>query len=73
MSFTVHDLPPRRYAATAFHDENDNGKLDTDQTGPTEGYGVSNDAREVIAPPQFAKAAFDVTDQNKTITITIKY
>jgi uncharacterized protein (DUF2141 family) len=74
VSFTVHNLPPGKYAVTSYHDENDNGKLDTDVTGlPTEGYGVSNDAREILGPPQFAKASFGLGDQSKTITVTIKY
>jgi uncharacterized protein (DUF2141 family) len=33
VSFTVDNLPPGKYAVTSFHDENDNGKLDTDVTG----------------------------------------
>ena len=74
VSFTVHNLPPGKYAVTSYHDENDNGKLDTDVTGlPTEGYGVSNDAREILGPPQFAKASFELGDPSKTITVTIKY
>lgn len=74
VSFTIHNLPPGKYAMTAYHDENDNGKLDTDLVGaPSEGYGVSNDAREVAAPPQFSKASFDVGDQNKSITVNITY
>jgi uncharacterized protein (DUF2141 family) len=74
VSFTVHNLPPGKYAITSYHDENDNGKLDADPVGsPTEGYGVSNDAREAAAPPQFSKAAFDVGDQEKSIAIKITY
>ena len=71
---TFHDLPPGRYALTAYHDENDNGKLDTDVTGvPSEGYGVSNNARDELGPPQFAKAAFDLGEAGKTVNVTIKY
>ena len=34
----ARDLPPGRYAVNAFHDENDNGKLDTNLVGiPSEG------------------------------------
>jgi uncharacterized protein (DUF2141 family) len=74
VSFTVHDLPPGRYAVTSYHDENDNGKLDADQTGlPTEGYGVSNKAREVLSPPQWSKASFELGEQGKTIAVTIEY
>jgi len=74
VSFTVHDLPAGRYAVTAYHDENGNGKLDADETGlPKEGYGVSNNARETISPPQWSKASFEVGAQSKTITVNIAY
>ena len=74
VGFSVHGLPPGRYAVTAYHDENANGSLDVDPTGvPTEGYGVSNDARNPQAPPEFGKAAFEVRDQNKSVTINIGY
>jgi len=57
---------------SAFHDQNDNGKLDTDPTGqPTEVYGFSNDARGTAGPPQFADAAFELGDQAKTISIKL--
>jgi uncharacterized protein (DUF2141 family) len=72
LSFTIHNLPPGKYAAVAFHDENDNGTLDVDPLGmPTEGYGVSNDAREPDGPPQYAKAAFDVAEQHKSVTVKL--
>jgi uncharacterized protein (DUF2141 family) len=72
--FTAHDLPPGRYAVTAYHDENGNGSLDFDPTGaPAEGYGVSNDARNPSAPPEFAKAAFELRDQNQSVTINLGY
>ena len=74
VGFTVHDLPPGQYAVTAYHDENGNGRLDFDTTGvPTEGYGVSNDARNPQAPPEFAKAAFELRDQNKSVAVNIGY
>src|SRR5215467_2306170 len=74
VGFTVHNLPPGQYAVTAYHDENGNGTLDFDPLGiPAEGYGVSNDARETLAPPRFARAAFEVQDQNKSITVNIGY
>jgi uncharacterized protein (DUF2141 family) len=74
VGFTVHGLAPGHYAAVAYHDENANGRLDFDPTGaPTEGYGVSNGARNPQAPPEFAKAAFELGDQNKSVTIDIAY
>ena len=40
------DIPPGTYALAVIHDENMNGKLDTNWLGiPTEGYGFSNDAK----------------------------
>ena len=74
VSVTFHDLPAGTYAVTAFHDENGDGKLDRDQTGiPTEGYGVSNDARELLSPPFWDKASFAMGAENKTITVKIEY
>src|SRR5215470_3916412 len=74
VGFTVHDLPPGKYAVAAYHDENGNGRLDFDPTGvPTEGYGVSNDARNPLAPPEFAKAAFELRDEKKSIAVNIDY
>jgi uncharacterized protein (DUF2141 family) len=74
IGFTVHNLPPGQYAVAAYHDENANGRLDFDPTGaPTEGYGVSNDARNPVAPPEFSKAAFELRDQSKSVTINISY
>src|SRR5260370_19753586 len=74
VGLTIHDLPPGRYAVTAYHDENANGSLDFDPTGvPTEGYGVANGARNPLAPPDFAKAAFALRDPNKSVTIKIAY
>jgi uncharacterized protein (DUF2141 family) len=74
VSFTVHNLPPGRYAVTAYHDENNNGKLDADVTGaPTEGYGVSNNAREILSPPFWSKASFEVGEPSKTVTVKVEY
>jgi uncharacterized protein (DUF2141 family) len=74
LSITFHDLPPGRYAVTAFHDENGNGKLDRDATGiPSEGYGVSNDARELLSPPYWDKASFELGAEPKTVTVKIEY
>lgn len=56
----VHNVPPGRYAAQAFHDRNANGKVDRTLFGiPKEGVGFSNDAKIRMAPPRFDEAAFD--------------
>jgi uncharacterized protein (DUF2141 family) len=73
--FVVRDLPAGRYALAAFHDENDNGKLDKNWLGiPTEGYGFSNDVRGAVGPPKFAQAAFDLAkNTDKSISFSLNY
>jgi uncharacterized protein (DUF2141 family) len=45
------------YAFVFFHDENGNGKLDTNLLGiPTEGYGFSNNAKGTFGPPSYQKS-----------------
>ena len=74
MRFVVNDLSPGRYAVTAFHDENDNGDLDTNLVGmPTEGYGFSNDARATFGPPKFEAAAVTVGDASEVAVLTLQY
>src|SRR5579863_353208 len=42
------------YAVACFHDENDNGKIDTGLFGiPTEGTVVSNHAKGTFGPPKY--------------------
>src|ERR1051325_8420985 len=48
------DIPPGTYAMAVIHDENMNGKLDTNVLGiPTEGYGFSNGAKGAVGAPSF--------------------
>ena len=55
------NLPAGRYALTAFHDENANGKLDFNLTGsPVEAVGFSNDAFGTAAAPDFERAVIDL-------------
>ena len=50
---------PGVYAVGMLHDENNNGKMDTDMLGiPKEGYGASNDARGSFGPPSVNDARF---------------
>ena len=45
----------------AYHDENNNSRLDTDFIGyPTEGYALSNGIGAVISRPRVSDAAFAV-------------
>jgi uncharacterized protein (DUF2141 family) len=75
VKFVFHDVPPGRYAVSSFHDENGNGKLDTNAFGvPTEGYGFSNGAQGTLGPPSFAQAAFDFDGKiDKSIALSLNY
>ncbi|HKJ84236.1 MAG TPA: DUF2141 domain-containing protein [Mariprofundaceae bacterium] len=68
------DIPPGTYAMAVIHDENMNGKLDTNWLGiPKEGYGFSNDARAKLGPPSFSAASFHYDGKNVQMTMTLHY
>jgi uncharacterized protein (DUF2141 family) len=52
-------IPEGTYGLSAFHDKNDNGKLDTNFLGmPVEDYCASNNARGFMGPPSFDDSKF---------------
>jgi uncharacterized protein (DUF2141 family) len=52
------DLPFGTYAISVFHDENENGQLDTGIFGiPKEPYGFGNNAMGAFGPPDFNEAS----------------
>lgn len=54
---TVQNVPPGHYAIQAFHDENDNHRVDRVLFGiPEEGVGFSNDAPIRLGPPKWDAA-----------------
>jgi len=67
-------IAPGRYAVSVFHDENSNGKMDTNFMGiPREGVGASNNAIGHFGPPKFDAAAFQYAGGKLDLTITIAY
>ena len=63
------------YAIAIYHDENNNGKLDSNFIGiPKEGTGASNNAKGKFGPPKFEDAKFE-HQKNETVltTITLSY
>jgi uncharacterized protein (DUF2141 family) len=67
-------IPPGTYAMVVVHDENMNGKLDTNWLGrPKEGYGFSNDAKSLARAPSFSDASFAYDGQNVNLTMTLRY
>ena len=66
------DLPAGRYALSLFHDENGNGKLDSNVAGiPIERYGFSRDARGRMGAPDFDAAAIELQGDT-TITVHLR-
>ena len=67
-------LAPGTYAVGAYHDENANGRFDTNFIGyPVEGYALSNGIRAVVSRPRFVDAAFAVGSEDKQVVLHIKY
>ena len=66
---TFKDVPKGIYAVSYVHDENDNGKMDTNFVGiPKEDYGCSNNAKGFMSAPKWEDAKFEL---NKTIELFI--
>lgn len=52
-------VPAADYAITIFHDENGNGKFDSNFVGyPLEGYGFSNNVKPMFKAPDFDETKF---------------
>jgi uncharacterized protein (DUF2141 family) len=67
-------LPPGEYAISVFHDENKNGKMDSNFFGvPKEGVGASNDARGHMGPPQYKDAKFHYNGNVQSVIINLVY
>jgi uncharacterized protein (DUF2141 family) len=67
-------VPPGTYAVSVFHDENSNGKLDTNFMGiPREGVGASNNAKGHLGPPRFDAAAFRFSGGRLELKIKVNY
>ncbi len=66
------DLPAGDYAVQVLHDENENGKLDTNFMGmPTEGYGFSNNP-QVMRRAHFDEAKFSLGATSASITVRLR-
>jgi uncharacterized protein (DUF2141 family) len=71
---TIENVPPGLYAAQAFHDEDDNGRLERSFLGmPEEGMGFSRDAPMRFGPPDFDAAMFKVENVDVSIGFGLRY
>lgn len=68
-TITFNDIDQGDYALRFFHDQNDNGKLETNLFGmPVEGYGFSNNAKPNFGPVSYQQIKFTVSEgQSKVI------
>ncbi|MEC7263142.1 MAG: DUF2141 domain-containing protein [Bacteroidota bacterium] len=58
----IANLPAGEYALAVFHDENGNGKLDTNWLGiPREKVAFSNAKMKTFGPPKYKECAFHIT------------
>jgi uncharacterized protein (DUF2141 family) len=65
---------PGTYALSVFHDENNNGELDTNFIGiPKEGVGASNNPKGRMGPPKFKDAAFELGAEDLRHRIKLTY
>ena len=61
------------YGVSLYHDENANGKLDTNAMGiPKEAYGFSNNARGFFGKPSYKDVTFQMNMAEKQISINIE-
>lgn len=66
-------VPAGTYAIALFHDANGDGVLNTNMMGiPKEGYGFSNNAKNLFSGPSYKQAAFKHQHQTH-ISITVRY
>lgn len=70
---TFKNIPYGDYALAAYHDENDNHRLDLSVIGiPKEGIAISNDAKGLFLP-RWKDARIQVNSADKTIVMTVSY
>ncbi len=73
-AYTFQGLKPGSYAVSILHDENNNGKMETNFFGiPKEGYGASNDAKGSMGPPKYEDAKLELKEAEKRISIKMLY
>ena len=69
ITITFKNVTPGDYAIIAFHDENENKKMDFMENGmPLESYGMSNNSM-AFGPPNYEDAKFTVADKDLELNI----
>jgi len=66
------DILPNQFAIAAFHDIDDNGKLNRGLfNAPTEPYGFSNNARSLVGPPTYEQTIVTKPSQSELMEIRV--
>ena len=74
VTITFKDLNPASYAISVIHDENNNGKLDTNLLGiPKEGFAFGNNAIGTFGPPSFKNAQVTIDGSPVKNVIVLKH
>ncbi len=72
VQFDAGSLRPGHYAVSIYLDRNGNRKLDLGFLGiPKEPVGASNNPKSRMGPPRFEDCAFEMSDSDKTLEITL--
>ena len=67
------NLPSGKYAIAVYHDEDEDGEIETNFIGiPKEGTGSSNNPKSRMGPPRYEDCEFD-TREIRELTIVMKY
>ena len=67
------DLDPGAYAIMAYHDENEDNRLNRVLgMWPSEGYGLSLNPL-VMGPPTFQETSFELPPQGLSVTLSLQY
>ena len=70
---TFRGVPAGRFAVTMMHDENENGRVDTNFMGiPVETYGFSRNPTPFMRAPRFDEAAFVVAAEPVALQVAAK-
>ena len=74
VTVTISDIPFENYAISLLHDENSNGKMDTNWIGlPKEGAGISNNVKSKFGPPKYKEAKFKHNSKKFLLNIEMNY
>ncbi|GAB5379320.1 MAG: DUF2141 domain-containing protein [Aliiglaciecola sp.] len=66
---SFHNLDTGEYALRYFHDENNNGEMETNLLGmPTEGYGFSNSAKPNFGPVSYEEIMFELDESQTSVS-----